>query len=290
MNDLITTIIAATAGLVAIIGGFLVSRVIAIASEQNGIKRRIREIKNDLLAKREIKDTAEKFLFEDDLNDFVSEDNIARIIGDKTLEEIIEEDEYNYLSKEELEPYYKQLKEMSNELYELHSSTDDYYEEFSVFKKFFTEYKYPDRMDWYERIFKVIDEMEQPEATGPFANFKYIPLTTPTINTDYKDTQKERNRLIDDIRVLELQQEEQLKILNDYGKPEWVWSGLFVLVYACIVGIVYPSTLLPYPKDKYDDVLTKWFLLGLFFSQLLALIIYLGIATYKLTNDKEDYK
>ncbi|MFB5284535.1 hypothetical protein [Peribacillus sp. Hz7] len=80
----------------------------------------------------------------------------------------------------------------------------------------------------------------------------------------------------------------QMKILNDYGKPKWVWTGLFVLIYACIVGIIYPSTLLPYPKDIYDDVLTKWFLLGLFFSQLVALFVYLGFAMYKLTNDKDE--
>ncbi|UYY98646.1 hypothetical protein OJ967_25385 [Peribacillus frigoritolerans] len=289
MNGLITTIIAATAGLVAIIGGFLVSRVIAIASEQNGIKRRIKEIKNDKLAKVEMLFSAENFLFKDDLNDFVSKENIKRIILGRTLEEVIEEDEYTYLSKDQLEPYYEQLKEMYAELMELHGSTKAYYEKFSEFKKVFTDYKYPDHMEWYERIFEVIDDMAQPEAQGPFSHmkFKAIPHTL-TPNTDYKDTKKERDRLNDELRILDLQLEDIMKIYNDYGKPKWVWSGLMVLVYACIVGIVYPSTLLPYPKNVYDDVLTKWFLLGLFFSQLLFLIIYLGIAMYQLTHPKED--
>jgi hypothetical protein len=290
LNDLITTIIAATAGLVAIIGGFLVSRVIAIASEQNGIKRRIKEIDNDRIAKKDMLENAIKFLFEDDLNDFVSEDNIKRIIRGKTLEEVIEEDEYTLLSKEQLEPYHKQVKEMSDELMELHGSTEDYYEKFSEFKKVFTDYKYADHMEWYERIFEVIDDMLEPEPQGPFSRFKLAPIT-PTFNTDYKETKKERDRLIDDIRVLNLQLEDNLKIYNDYGKPKWVWSGLLVLVYACIVGIVYPSTLLPYPEEEkiYDDVLTKWFLLGLFYSQLLALIIYLGAAMYQLTRQKKVY-
>ena len=290
LNDLITTIIAATAGLVAIIGGFLVSRVIAIASEQNGIKRRIREIKNDLLAKREMKDTAEKFLFEDDLNDFVTDENINRMLHGKSLDTIITEDDYDYLTKDEVEPYYKQLQGMASEILSFINKSDDCFEKFNEFKQAYNDFRYPERIDWYEKIFKQIKEINDPEPQFPFGSLKFKPISHVPPNTDYKDTRKERDRLIDDIRVLELQQEEQLKILNDYGKPKWVWSGLFVLVYACIVGIVYPSTLLPYPKDKYDDVLTKWFLLGLFFSQLLALIIYLGIATYKLTNDKEDYK
>ncbi|WP_427088526.1 hypothetical protein [Peribacillus simplex] len=289
MNDLVTTIIAATAGLVAIIGGFLVSRVIAIASEQNGISRRIREIKNDLLAKRETKRNAEKFLFEEDLDYFVTYKNIKRILLGRTLEEVMEEDEYDYLTKEQLKTYYKQVKEMASELMELHRSTDDYYEEFSVFKKFFTDYKYPNRMNWYERIFKVIDDMAQPEAQGIFGRINLGAAISIPTNTDYKDTKKERDRLTDDIRVLELQLEEQFRILDYYGKPKWVWSGLLVLVYACLVGIVYPSTLLPYTEKVHDDVLTKWFLLGLFYSQLLLLVVYLSAAMYQLTHPKEKY-
>ncbi|AZV41401.1 hypothetical protein BAOM_0789 [Peribacillus asahii] len=46
--------------------------------------------------------------------------------------------------------------------------------------------------------------------------------------------------------------------------------------------------LLPYPADTYNDSLTKTFLLILFFSQLVALFVYLGFAMYKLTNDKDE--
>ncbi|MEC1155033.1 hypothetical protein [Cytobacillus horneckiae] len=287
LNGLISTITTSTAALVAIIGGFLVSRVISLASDQNGIKRRIREIKKDLDAKREMLENAERFLFEDDLNDFVSNDNIKLIILGRTLEEVIEEDEYDLLTEEEVEPYYKQVKQIALEIAELQNSTDEYYDKFSKFKEAFKDFKYPDRMNWYEKVFKVMDDMAQPESNFPLGGFKFRPAV-PNINTDYKDTRKEQDRLNDDIRVLELQLAEQLKILNDYGKPKWVWSGMFVLIYSCGVGIVYPSTLLPYSTDTYDDVLTKWFLLGLFFSQLVALFVYLGFAMYKLTNDKDE--
>jgi len=289
LNGLISTITTSTAALVAIIGGFLVSRVISLSSEQNGIKRRIREINNDLVANREMKDNAEKFLFEDDLNDFFTEENIKRMIEGKSLETIIEEDDYYYLTQEELEPYFKQMKEIVNEIFELNNSTDKYYEKFNEFMKDFTDFKYPDRMNWYEKVFDAINAIVE-ESQGPFAHIKFKPLVNPNYDPhmEYKDTKKERERLKSVIRSLELQKEEQMKILNDYGKPKWVWTGLFVLIYACIVGIIYPSTLLPYPKDIYDDVLTKWFLLGLFFSQLIALFVYLGFAMYKLTNDKDE--
>jgi len=65
LNILISTIVTATAALVAIIGGFLVSRVITMASERKGIER-IRELKNDLSAKRKMYDRAELVLLNED--------------------------------------------------------------------------------------------------------------------------------------------------------------------------------------------------------------------------------
>ena len=48
LNGLISTIISSTAALVAIIGGFLVSRVITLSGEKNGILKKIKEIDKEL--------------------------------------------------------------------------------------------------------------------------------------------------------------------------------------------------------------------------------------------------
>ena len=71
LNILISTIISATAALVAIIGGFLVSRVITLSSEKNSIVRRLKEINNELSNKQEILDRVELILLEDDVDDFI---------------------------------------------------------------------------------------------------------------------------------------------------------------------------------------------------------------------------
>lgn len=63
LNILISTIITATAALVAIIGGFLVSRVITMASEKQSIERRLKEIDNDLKIKKEMLDNIENLIF-----------------------------------------------------------------------------------------------------------------------------------------------------------------------------------------------------------------------------------
>lgn len=291
LNNLITTIISSTAALVAIIGGFLVSRVISLSSEQNSIKRKIREIDNDIFAKKELAESIEKYLFEDDLNDFVTKENIIRMFEGKTLEDIIDEVEYTLLSKEELEPFFEQLQDIKNEMSNMVTQKGAEYESFSVFYSELSNIKYPDRKEWYKTVLDAIDELSKQKpkygiyTADILSSVSKSPDFSP--NTDYKDKDKELNRLLDDIRILDLQKDGQLKILDDYGKPKWIWSGLFVLIYASIVGIVFPSTLLPYPKETYDDSLTKWTILGFFFSQLLVLFIYLGLAMRKLTHTEE---
>src|SRR5699024_3830435 len=54
LEVLISTIVTSTAALIAIIGGFLVSRVITLSSEQNGINRKLRELNNEINAKKNL--------------------------------------------------------------------------------------------------------------------------------------------------------------------------------------------------------------------------------------------
>ncbi|MED4798869.1 hypothetical protein P9684_03245 [Bacillus atrophaeus] len=291
LNGLISTITTSTAALVAIIGGFLVSRVISLSSEQTGIKRRIREIDNDLLAKKELLQNIENYLLEEDAKDFLK-DNIKKLLQMESLSEIINEDKYNYRSEEELKPYFNEMQNIMQELFtlfdkleELDDDFDDFYKKNNhhlkdIEKRDLYEFAYDGMMDWVS---------SQSQSSDPFAlalNYRPPISNLPSVNLEYRDKKREHDRLYDDIRVLELQIEEQRKILNDYGKPRGVWGGFAVLVYACIVGIIYPSMLLPYPTDTYNDNLTKYWLLILFFSQLVALFVYLGFAMFKLMKDE----
>ncbi|MGM0853464.1 MAG: hypothetical protein ACQEWI_12760 [Bacillota bacterium] len=109
------------------------------------------------------------------------------------------------------------------------------------------------------------------------------------INTEYKEKKKELGQLELEVIILPTQREEQERILKDSGNPKYVMSGLVVLAYASVAGMIYPSTLLPYPTDQtYDDTLTKWWILSLFFSQIIAIFIYLFIAMKRLGRIEKD--
>ncbi|MGM0853463.1 MAG: hypothetical protein ACQEWI_12755 [Bacillota bacterium] len=140
---------------VAIIGGFLVSRVISIASEQSSVKRKLREINNDIRAKEELVEKVKDYLFEDDLSDFVEDKGIIRgLLDGKSLEQIVKEEEFELLSIEELRPYFKQLQEILADFLDGEEVTFDDL-------KGKQELKHPERESWYKRIFEEIDKLAE---------------------------------------------------------------------------------------------------------------------------------
>lgn len=298
LNGLINTIIASTAALVAIIGGFLVSRVLALSSERVAVERRFNEIINDLNLKQNMLNEVEKIIFEEDVEEFI-EDNYRELLlldssyktlikteaEEITLKDIIETDKYTSLTVQDLEPYINQFVSMLKELVELiqkdisDSGTTKAERDFTLFIKG-KKLSYPSKKYWYELIY---DELFN-EVFGVQDRFQaFTSFQSNVTKNFYQEKVKERENLEDEIRFLGMQKEVQNKIIQDYVKPKGLWGGLIVLVYACIVGIVYPSTLLPYPEKAYSVTL-KWVLLGLFFSQLAALFTYLFISLYSLTK------
>lgn len=298
LNTLISTIISATAALVAIIGGFLVSRVVTLSSEKNAITRRLREINNELSNKQEMLDRIELILLEDDVDDFIHENATDILIYEKSVEDILKEDDSSGLTAEELNPYITKLHEIFEHLTTLIKETDDDYTIPNNFNDFAKDYciQIDEHKDWYDLVYRTlwnaIPAKPSSNSLWGFHNLDALAINpsllnsvSPVTSQIYRDRIKERNGLEDEVQILNGMKEEQEKILSDYGNISGLWSGLAVLIYACIVGIAIPSMLLPYPLNTFDDVATKQLLLILFYSELIALFVYLGISMYKLTKE-----
>jgi hypothetical protein len=279
LDILLTTVITSTAALVAIIGGFLISRVISIASEQSGVKRKLREINKDVQTKKGLIENVKVYLFEDGLEEFVEDRDIIRgLLLGKSLENIIREEDFDTLSIEELRPYFYQLHEIKKEIYGNGGTLDGLRED---------KMKYPERKSWYKIIATILDELREEQRSFHPGSFT-MPTFNPRFNSERPVKEKELGQLESELTILNAQKEEQERILHDYGKPRYVMSGLMVLAYAAVVGMIYPSTLLPYPQGVYDDVLTKWWILSLFFSHIVAIFFYLFVAMIRLGGTMED--
>lgn len=286
LTSLISAIISATAALVAIIGGFLVSRVISISNDQSFLQRIIDGLKTDIKHKKELLEEVNTYLFEDDLEDFVTEDNLTLMLEGKKLEEIIKEAEYTYLSQEELSPYFNILIEIKEEI-ENHiqseglekNSTDRLIDQ--------KDMKYPVRSDWYKTMEDAILDFYSP-SSSPFSHIPLLPPSRIPFNTEeYKYKKREKEQLSNEIKILESQRTEHENTINNYIEGSWIWSGIGVLIYSSLVGILYPATLLPYPINYYNDAQTKTLVIILFGSGLLSIFLYLIIAVYKMISRKK---
>ena len=306
LNQLITTIVTATAALTAIIGGFLISRVITLSSEQSGIKRRLREINVDITAKKQLYIEAEKNLLEEDRDDFVYEHYEDLTIRKTPLKVVLEGQDgvFRGRSAEELKPAVDELTRIDSALNKLLEDrgikySNDLPDEFDNFATFAPE-NLEGRKSWYKLLYNgykdSLPKRPKNRASGflqlPDMDFDILPPPLYNIKAQsdmqaYQQKRRDRDTYNNEISNLKQQKLAQQKILEKFGKPHGMWSGLAVLVYASIVGIGYPIMLLPYPEETYDDEATRLLIILLFLSQLLALFLYLGINMYLLTKEEK---
>lgn len=286
LDILITTIITSTSALVAIIGGFLVSRVITLSSEQSGIRRRLKETINELNNKKERLSKTKEFILSEDALDFIR-DNAKEILeNQRSLEDILRTDEYIKRSIDEISPFVSEFNEIFTEMMDLIEETSEFPNYFSDFLKVMKgDFSKPDKKEFYEIAYDtLIKYSEGSQQLGPLAFNTIANIPNVAEQRRYNEAVKEKEQLEYEIKFLETQFEEQNKVIIDYGKPKGIWGGMIVLIYSCIVGIAYPVTLLPYPVNIYNDVLTKWFLILLFVSEIVVLFTYLTIEMKKLTK------
>lgn len=293
LEILISTIVTSTAALIAIIGGFLVSRVITLSSEQNGTKRKLKEIKNEIKAKERVYSKIIEYILEEDAYSFIVDNTEEILKNDKTLEEIHKEDKFTDLTVNQLEPFVKEFRGMFAEIYKpirdlLDNAGELPYDFYEFKNKVELELSIPNKSEWYETAYDYYyDQIPKRKSSLGFPPLDLINKSNISpINQYYKDQVKIKEQLETELAVLRLQKEEQEKVLSEYGSPNGIWSGILVLIYSGIVGIAYPITLLPYPLDTYNDSLTKIVLITLFLSELVALFGYLIFAMKKLTTNK----
>lgn len=172
------------------------------------------------------------------------------------------------------------------------ASIDTTYRESSIprdFKEFIkdTDFIVDKYKDWHETVYTLIfNASTRTNSMWNMPLVKPLMITPPIVYEIRRERIKERNNYIDEIKILTGMKNEHEKLLDEYGSVSGLWSGLAVLAYSTIVGIVVPTLLLPYPLGKYDDVATRELLIVLFFTGLASLFIYLGISMYKLTRDE----
>lgn len=273
----LSTVITSSAALVAIIAGFLVSRVISISSEQNAINRRIKSLrvtrrgveeKYDHLEER-IKEQEYQLLeFPTYLETFMSEMNINEFIDGKHVEivstdflyESINREDFNYLSEEEIKAHIQKLK---NFLYQLGGIKKQHYEyNYDDVRKLINHNHFPKDERKEKVLFERFEVLVQ--------EFSYLGLEDEIrlINENGENLTQINN----DIISLDKEIKGQEHLLTEYANPSGVCGALVVLTLSIIVGVILPSIVLTLRIEFFG---WKWWLFGFFIAHVILICIYL---------------
>ena len=301
LNGLISTIMSSTAALVAIIGGFLISRVITLSSEKNGILKKIIEINKKLDVKKRLYEFEKEAIRDEDIDDFVQEYAEDILLKQKSVEDILQEDDSITLERDLIDSTLDRVIDIFKFILQRIESIDDTYTLPSDFNEFTrdNEIEIDEDRSWHELIYDLILR-KPPQQQSSFSHFSIGSSVSdfnnfkPILSNQYYKTRVSKMKALEnEIKVLRALKSAEYDMLNQYGKISGLWGGLAVLIYACIVGIIIPSFLLPYPLNYYDNSKTRMTILLLFVSGLIAIFSYLGFSMFKLTkhdNENEETK
>ena len=117
ISSLLLTIAGASASFVAILGGFIASKLIAINSERDAVKSKLKEVKYQKLLKTEERDMLRRSLDEEDAICFIH-NHMEELVEEISLEDVYEENELQLIDYETLLPYWKKaqiLKDLFDE-------------------------------------------------------------------------------------------------------------------------------------------------------------------------------
>jgi hypothetical protein len=297
-NWLFSTAAQSAAALVAIIAGFIVSRLLALSADRNSLQSRLTEIDLEIAStRRELKPIKRKIL-ESDADDFIQEvfDQILSSKGEIKLEDAMATiGRPQTLSEAELRPFWDDIMESTKEAFikvreylfgNTSKDLNEYLEEAGLEES---------NKQWiHRRIFEhVEDEIERTKMTvlnerfsvsgllgggfGESGRYRLPEIQLP--NNKYSQWSRDAELLERQLSKLEASRERVDSQVRNFAKPTGLWFGFVTLVYFSLVGIIFPLVLMAYKSQGYSRTV-----LFLFASALVIFFTFLSYLARQLSR------
>ena len=301
-NWLLSSLAQSAGALVAIIGGFLVSRLVGLYSQREGLRGRLLETEEMLKACQQVESDVRRDLVEWEKSLFVDcfIDDLAHADGEVAKLDLSECDVHSLTDQE--------IREC------LDAQAVFVREAFEFFEQHAVSYNSPEKLEEFfmqhdlavedldtkalSAVYDVLRERCPRPSSEPgrgvprFLRSELLESSEMRSYRVMKSLQQQsfeanyHSDLIEkwceakrEVGMRRAEHDVVMKRLRDLGNPSGlVWTAL-ILAYLCITGVVVPLSLLP------ADTLTvegKWIVLGLFFIGLVALLWNLIRSIHKL--------
>jgi hypothetical protein len=314
-NDFLAAVTGASAGLVAIVGGLLVSRFLAIDSEQKAADKRLGLAKAELeSADRHLTELQDKLAVEE-VHDLLDETDVLKYLAEHRQDSEINLYEIRRLGPEIDSPddfvrthlmravaaMNEAVEVLSNSLPEPHKMPREEWQRalsWDSYRKEITEASSPEFPQVWEYVYDAELAMRTESASY---STDYAKLMSYNINVfhadmtpswihetnarrreDLRDSIEQTRRHVGDAE--ERREKAFMETLMHVRPDRLLYVGLLVLLYQTVVGVIAPVYILSTgPETFTDDIrgLFWWFTVGLGF-----LLTYLGWLAVQTLRDR----
>lgn len=281
LTSLLTTIAGSSATLAAIIGGFIVSKLIALNTERAEIKIRIQEVDEEIAFRDKKIIEMRQSVVEDDAIDFITE-HVDELIDEISLDAVYSKIERRpELGKEELDQYWNRARDVIRKLREFivkngyHPNDDSIPSGFAVALPDFE----------YQICESVMDAMKKRlKSSSPKTSYGGIldmasldfGFSMPRIKGYwYQKTKDDMHVNLGHLEWLQVQKRQLETRQKALKQSKGIMSGLLVFLIVVLVGVLAPLTAVPLVVDDYQTMLkAKWLYVTLFLVTLSIVFWY----------------
>lgn len=280
LTSFLQTVAAASASIVAIIGGLIASRLITINTERNEIQARLSEVETEIAVIKTEVERDQNDIDEDDALDFLH-DNIKELVEQKPLDEVYKVENRPRIEKNTLQKYWDRanatLKLMYDDDKEHEEDTDIAMNEDDLPISLVEQIKNDFEYEIAKRIAKYFDQQTRQSRYGSTLSAIISP---PEISMTGIWYSKAKERIVENQNKIDLltTQKSQLQIRGAALKrPKGMKMGLFIFSLFSIANIIYPLSISPFNTSDIKAFLTiKAISIGLLSTGLLAIVFYLA--------------
>lgn len=286
LTSFLTTVAASSASIVAILGGFIASKLISINSDRDAVLSQISDLEQQIAFKQNEVNILQKQFDEDDALSFISE-HIKELTRRSSLDNVYRKDIPQEMMLETLRPYWERAITLVGEL---SNSFDQNGEQLQLNPDTIPldlAKKYKDDAFAYSVLTKILKfiKKETKSKNGKSSSPFGIPDISPIDIDDFQIADRIRlNSDIDhfselkaDIKWLKLQRSQLLYRKNALKKPKGMLGGLIIFALFAIACIIVPLALSPRYTESLQVFWTyKIIILILFIAGLVTVFGYLN--------------
>lgn len=270
LTSLLVAISASSASFVAILGGFIASKLLSISGERELTEEQLINVNKEIQLLQEQNREKQYQLDEEDAIQFII-DNIEKLISDYQVEEVYDNNEQERIEKETLKPFWEKAQAIVREFLACVENGETLNGDNIPISM---ASKYRDKTFEYTICRKVWDFCEKQNSLGIPT---YIDTSLArTVGLWYSKCQDQIQANNEKLTILKFKQEQLQEKEKMLKSPKGVKLGFLVFAIFTILCVVAPLCFVPFKTENYGVYLAVLYsFIGIFILGLVSVFLYL---------------